>query len=239
MEPHEPLLREAGQRSEYLRPRDLVSLVERHVGDGNGGVTRAAVDVHVEALAAAGSHVDADSFDAALTEATTRSRECVDDRAVCEVADHRPSAYPAAWHASLDGTETLPELVRFLVERTAYTPVEAGAGDGVPEADLLDVAATVADYDRQVAKAELENCREAERLVQDADQHPEANVYLPEGDHGQRQDPDHYTRTGSASPWDQTDRRSATYCSNVRGGRPSTASTVSVIRADSPSRVMV
>jgi len=75
MEPHEPLLREAGQRSEYLRPRDLVSLVERHVGDGNGGVTRAAVDLHVEALAAAGSHVDADSFGAALTEATTRSRE--------------------------------------------------------------------------------------------------------------------------------------------------------------------
>ncbi|MFC7229507.1 hypothetical protein N0B31_19070 [Salinirubellus salinus] len=189
MEPNEPLLREAGQRSEYLRPRDLVSLVERHVGDG-GGVTRAAVDVHVEALAERGSHVDADSFGAALAEATTRSREWVDDRAVYEVDDHHLSAYPAAWHAALDGTETLPELVRFLVERTAYTPVEAGAGDGVPEADLLDVAAAVVDVDREEAKVELEACREDGRLVQDADQHPEANVYLPDGDHGQQQDPD-------------------------------------------------
>jgi len=60
----------------------------------------------------------------------------------------------------------------------------------VPEADLLEIAATIADYDREVAKAELETCREEERLVQDADQHPAANVYLPEGDHGHRQDPD-------------------------------------------------
>ena len=188
MQAHEPLLDEAGQRSEYLQPRDLVTLVERHVGDGNGGVTREAVDVHLEALAERGSHVDTDSFGAALSEATTRSREWVDDRAVYEVDGNRLSAYPAAWHAALDGTETLPELVRFLVERTAYTPVEAGAGDGVPEAALLDVAAAVAEYDRETAKAALETCRAEGRLVQDADQHPEANVYLPDGDH--EQDPD-------------------------------------------------
>lgn len=190
MEAHEPLLHEAGQQSEYLTPRDLVSMVERHVGDGNGGVTREAVDVHVEALAERGSHVDANSFGTALSEATTRSREWVDDRAVYEVDGNRLSAYPAAWHAALDGTETLPELVRFLVERTAYTPVEAGAGDGVPEAALLDVAAAVAEYDREAAKAALESCRAEGRLVQDADQHPEANVYMPDGDHDHERDPE-------------------------------------------------
>lgn len=60
----------------------------------------------------------------------------------------------------------------------------------MPEADLLDVAATVAGYDREAAKAALETCREEGRLVQDADQHPEANVYLPDRDHDHERDPD-------------------------------------------------
>jgi hypothetical protein len=186
MELSEPLLRDAGNRSEYLRPRELVALAERFGSGADSeaapGVPREWILAHVEALAEE-SHVEESSFRAALGDVTTDSTTWADDRAVYDVGGGRLSAYPPAWHEALAGETSLPEVVRYLLDESGYRPVDAGAGDGVPEADLLDVAAAVAGFTRESAKVTLEECREDGRLVEDADQHPEANVYLPRSAH--------------------------------------------------------
>ena len=186
MERSESLLREAGNRSEYLRPREFVALAERYAeGTAAGtdpGVPREWLLAHVEALAGE-SHVDAGSFRSSLSEVTTDVETWADDRAVYEVGEDRLSAYPPAWHEALGGVTSLPDVVRYLLDESDYRPVDAGAGDGVPEADLLDVAAAVGGFTREAAKAALEDCRADGRLIEDADQHPEANVYLPRSEH--------------------------------------------------------
>ena len=186
MERSESLLREAGNRSEYLRPRDLVALAERHAeGTAAGtapGVPHEWLLAHVEALDEE-SHVDAESFRSSLSEMTTDAETWVDDRAVYEIGEDRLSAYPPAWYEALAGMTSLPEVVRYLLDESDYRPVDAGAGDGVPEADLLDIAAAVGGFTREAAKAALEECRDDGRLVEDADQHPKANVYLPRSEH--------------------------------------------------------
>jgi hypothetical protein len=186
----ESLLREAGNRSEYLRPREFVALAERYAeGTDAGtdpGVPREWLLAHVEALDGE-SHVDAESFRSSLSEVTTDAETWADDRAVYEVGEDgdRLSAYPPAWHEALGGVTSLPEVVRYLLDGSDYRPVDAGAGDGVPEDDLLDIAAAVGGFTREAAKAALEECRADGRLVEDVDQHPEANVYLPRSEHEQ------------------------------------------------------
>ena len=186
MERSESLLREAGNRSEYLRPREFVALAERHAEGtdaGTGpGIPREWLLAHVEALDGE-SHVDAESFRSSLSEVATDTGTWADDRAVYEVGGDRLSAYPPDWHEALAGTTSLPEMVRYLLDESDYHPVDAGAGDGVPEADLLDIAAAVGGFTREAAKAALEECRGDGRLIEDVDQHPEANVYLPRSEH--------------------------------------------------------
>ncbi len=132
MERSESLLREAGNRSEYLRPREFVALAERYAegttAGADPGVPREWLLAHVEALAGE-SHVDAESFRSSPSEVTTDAETWTDDRAVYEVGEGRLSAYPPAWHEA------------------------------------------------------LEDCRADGRLIEDADQHPEANVYLPHSEH--------------------------------------------------------
>ena len=182
----ESLFREAGERSEYLGPREFVALAERHAGGTDRGAEPGVPEEwlleHVETLADE-SHVEAESFRTDLAAVTTDSAAWDDDRAVYEVGEDRLSAYPPAWHEALGGTTSLPEVVRYLLDESDYRPVDAGAGDGVPEDDLLDVAAAVAGFTRDGAKAALEDCRADGRLVEDVDQHPEANVYLPRSEH--------------------------------------------------------
>lgn len=184
METSEPLLHEAGARSEYLRPRDLVELAERYLSSEDAGVPREAVLDHVEALGAE-SHVDEEAFRAALADAVTDASTWVNDRAVYAVGGDRLSAYPPAWHEALKGETALPAVVRYLLDETEYGAVNAGAGDGVPEADLLDIAAALTPLSREAAKGALESCRDEGTLIEDADQHPEANVYLPRSDQEQ------------------------------------------------------
>jgi hypothetical protein len=186
MELSEPLLDEAGERSEYLRPRDFVALAERYLTE-EPGVTREQFSAHVEALAEE-SHVEAASFEAALKDVLTDADGWADDQAVYTLSGDRLSAYPPAWHEALSGTRSLPEVVRYLIEESDYRRVDAGPGDGVPEEDLLDIAAAVADFTREEAIAAIETCRDEGTLVEDVDQHPESGVYLPES--GVQQDPD-------------------------------------------------
>jgi len=179
----EPLLEEAGGRSEYLHPRGLVLLAERYVPDEASapGVEHSTVVEHVTALAERDSHVDEASFRDALTEATVESEEWVDDTTVYALGDDRLSAYPPAWHDAFGGSRDLVVMVRYLTDAD-FEGVAAWADRTVPEDDLLDVAAAVGGFDREAAKTELERLRDEGRLVEDADQHPDAGVYPPEAD---------------------------------------------------------
>lgn len=183
MELSQPLLEEAGSRSDTLRPRTLVGLAERY-GAGAApepGVPRSWVLAHAEALAEEG-HVEEESFRDVLASVTTDSETWVDDRAVYEVGEDRLSAYPPAWHEAIDEGTSLPDIVRFLIDESDYRPVNAGAGDGVLDEDLFDVASTLGGFTRESARAALQDCRDDGRLVEDVDQHPRSMVYLPRSD---------------------------------------------------------
>ena len=181
MELSEPLLDEAGEHSEYGRPHDFVALAERYAPEDEPGVSRAWLFAHVEVLDEE-SGLDEAAFRTALEEVTTDSETWVDDAAVYELGEDRLSAYPPAWHEALGGVTSLPRVVRYLLEESDYQSVTGGPGHGVPEGDLFDVAAAVAGFTRESAKAALEDCRADGRLAEDVDQHPAAKVYLPDSD---------------------------------------------------------
>ena len=181
MELSEPLLEEAGDHSEYGRPHDFVSLAKRFAPDERPGVDRAWLLAHVEALAEE-SGLDEASFRATLEEVTTDSETWVDDRAVYEVGEGRLSAYPPAWHEAIGGSTSLVDIVRYLLDESGYQPITGGAGDGVTERDLFDVASAVGGFTREEAKAALKECRKDGTLAEDVDQHPKAKVYPPESD---------------------------------------------------------
>lgn len=182
MELSEPLLEAAGGHSEYERPCDLVSLAEQYAREDEPGVSRAWLFAHVEVLAEE-SGLDEEAFRTTLEADTTDSETWTTDRAVYEVGEDRLSAYPPAWHEALGGETSLSEIVRYLLEESGYQPVTGGAGHGVTKQDLFSVAAAVGGFTRESAKDALERCRAEGRLVEDADQHPEANVYLPRSEH--------------------------------------------------------
>ena len=164
-------------------------MAERYEFGDSEGVPRDWLLEHVAKLASE-SHIDEEEFRAALENVTTDSAHWVDDSAVYEMGDgERLSAYPSAWHEDLTEKSTLPDAVRYLVEETEYQAVDAGAGDGIPESNLLDIVAAVTGHSREEVKVELETLRKEGRLIEDADQHPGANVYPPEED-GVQQDPD-------------------------------------------------
>lgn len=184
MELSEPLLDEVGEHSEYGRPHDFVSLAERHAPDDAPGAPREWLLAHVDALAEE-SGLDAESFRAALANDTTDAGTWADDRSVYEVGgegEDRLSAYPPAWHEEIGGSTSLVEIVEYLLDESGYQPVTGGAGDGVTERDLFDVASAVGGFTREEAKAALEEARAEGTLAEDVDQHPRAKVYPPESD---------------------------------------------------------
>lgn len=184
MDISEALLKEAGEHSEYGRPHDFVSLAERYTLEDEPGVSREWLLAHVEVLAEE-SGLDEESFRTALANDTTDAETWADDRAVYEVGEEgedRLSAYPPAWHEAFGGSTSLPEIVEYLLEESDYKPTTGGAGDGVPEQELFNVASAVGGFDRESARAALEECRADGILAEDVDQHPKAKVYLPESD---------------------------------------------------------
>lgn len=181
MEISELFLEEVGERSEYNRPHDFVSLAERHVSDEEPGVPREWLLAHVEILADE-SGLDGASFRAALETDTTDAETRVDDRSVYEVGEDRLSAYPPAWHDAFGGETSLPPIVRYLLDESDYRPTTGGKGEGVAKQDLFEIAAAVGGFSRKSAKAALADCLDGDTLAEDVDQHPKAKVYPPESE---------------------------------------------------------
>lgn len=177
------VLDEAGNRSKYLTATELLSLVERHHPHEEAGVDRGVFDAYADGVADRTAR-SADEFTGPLSDSLTTSEEWAGQDAVYELDGGRMSVYPKHWHETLGGVSDPREHLRFLLEEVdAYD-------ESVPESTLLHLVSVVGDASYDEAKATLESLRDEGEIVEDADQHPDANVYLSESDAGLANDKD-------------------------------------------------
>ncbi|MDS0282175.1 hypothetical protein [Haloarcula onubensis] len=165
-----------------LGSRELLDILERH-HDEQPGVSREAIDAYARELAEReDSSFDVDTFEETIAERLTESDSWVDDTGrLYELGDDRISQYPATWHDRLGGERDPAAYIRFFeAEAPSVLNNAAGGRKGVNEDQLIDVMTVVGGLSRRSAKAAIESGRDDGRLVEDADQHPKAGVYLAE-----------------------------------------------------------
>ncbi|MFD1511709.1 hypothetical protein [Halomarina rubra] len=167
------VLDEAGSRSKYLTATEFLALVERGHPSGEPGVARETYTAYVEQLSEETPTVDGDSLLTNLDGQTVDGDDWAGDERVYRVGDDRLSLYPKTWHDRLAGESDPRAYLRAFSEDGAFE-------SGVPESTLLDAMVTIGGVERETAKGNLEALREDGEVVEDADQHPDANVYLAE-----------------------------------------------------------
>ncbi|WP_254543134.1 hypothetical protein [Halomarina pelagica] len=177
---NERVLDEAEHHGESLLPKEFLSLVERHHGDETPGVEPEVVEAYATALAERGVPAEDEALSSALDDRRTDSETWVDGDAVYGLPSGRLSTYPANWHERLAGSNDPRAYLRFMQGEAAFEPKNPTGSRGIPEERLLDAMSVVGHVDRREAKAAVERLREEGEVVEDADQHPDANVYLPE-----------------------------------------------------------
>lgn len=161
--------------------RHTVDLLERGHRDGPG-IDRETLDAYVEAFEKRRDFdFDAEGFYAELDDALVDADEWVDEDKVYRLKGDRISRYPRSWHEELGGSDDVAAFVRFLKD-TGFVDIvgKSGAGGGIDEEALLDVVAAVGRISKGDAKARLETLRDEGVVVEDADTHPRAGVYLAE-----------------------------------------------------------
>lgn len=192
-EPSEQVLEEARQRGETLMTKDFVSLIERHHFDQQG-VSRELLEAYDEAIARDDTvPFDSGDITSAVENRSVDEETWVDNEAIYRIGDGRVSVFPARWHEELGDTTDLRAYVSVIGDTIEGsdpdedepqggmgTSVGSGVGSGVPEQVLLDAVSIIGGLEREAAKSQLEERRDDGELVQDADQHPEARVYLSE-----------------------------------------------------------
>lgn len=177
------VLDEAGHRSKYLTARELLSLIERHHPRGEAGVDRELYEAYTEAVAE-GTARSTDEFTDMLSANLTSDEGWAGADAVYELETGKMSVYPKHCHEHLGGVGDPREHLRYLTDETDQYDRQ------VPEQTLLHMVTVVGGLDYETAKAELESLRDEGKVLEDADQHPDANVYLPEDDPGYLGDKD-------------------------------------------------
>lgn len=162
---------------------ELFDLIERS-HDGEAGVGRELVVAYVRELASRrGYAFDADGFLDEIDERLTDSETWAGADRYYELPGDRLSQYPVRWHDQLGGSTDAAAYVRFLAQEVSEF-VEGmdrgGAGPGIPEDTLVTIISIVGRVDHGAARAAIEDARERGDLIEDADQHPQAGVYLPD-----------------------------------------------------------
>lgn len=191
-DPNEQVLEEARQYGETLTTRELLLLIERdHPGAGVDEGTLAAYD---EAIADDGVVPFAEGhLRSSVDENLTTDEQWHDTDTYYDVGDGRISLFPKRWHDRLADSDDLREYVAIIEaasadEESAADLPRGGNGTGVPESLLLDAMIAIDGIEREAAKERLERERRDGKLVQDADQHPDARVYLSEESEEMRDD---------------------------------------------------
>lgn len=167
---------------EALGTGELIDILERY-HDDRPGVPEAAIAAYARELKEReDSSFDAEAFGEIIADRLTDSDSWVDDGdRLYELEGGRISQYPATWHDRLAGERDPAAYLRFF---EAEVPSVLGNAPGgrqrADEDQLIDVMAVVGEMSRDAAKAAIESARDDGRIVEDADQHPKAGVYLAE-----------------------------------------------------------
>lgn len=182
---NERIVAEADDRGGSLLVDEFVRLVEQYHPHDRPGIAWETLETYTEAMEGTdfGHTHDMDGFLETVDDRLVDGDSAYTADAFYRLDDDRISAYPRDWHDVLGGETDLREFVRFLA--AIDTEGESGAdlggvGRGVPEQVLLDAAGIVGRTDPETVKSRLEDLRERGELVEDADQHPNARVRLPE-----------------------------------------------------------
>ncbi len=175
------VVQDANERGEKLLPGDFLLWIEREHAEEGPGVSEELFRAYEEALSAQRASFEPGELRSSLEETLVDSESWVDDDAVYALGNGRISTFPAAWHDRLRDSGDLREYVAVIEDATIDDEIATGGrGPGVPEGLLLDAASVIGGIDREVAKERLERHRDDGALIQDADQHPDARVYLGE-----------------------------------------------------------
>jgi len=161
-----------------LGTQRIIDILERYPG-----VPRAAIATYARELnERKDSSFDTEAFWEVVDDRLTDSDSWVDDGdPLYELEGDRISQYPATWHDRLGGERDPAAYLRFF--EAAAPSVLGNTPGGRQRADedqLIDVMAVVGGLGRDAAKAAIESARDEGRIVEDADQHPKAGVYLAE-----------------------------------------------------------
>lgn len=167
--------------------RRTVQLVER--GHRHQPVVELdTLDDYVDALAERRDFAfDPEDFHAELEDALVDGEEWIDEDRLYRIGDDRISRYPKRWHDEPGGSDDVAEFVHLLGDTGFAESVgKSGAGGGIDEEALLEVVAAVGRVPKDDAKAKLEELRDEGVLVEDANTHPHAGVYLADEAEGMR-----------------------------------------------------
>lgn len=183
---NEQVISDAQQRGETLTADELLVLIERHHLTDGPGVERETISAYDDEIAQDEAIPFSEGqFEREIEEDLVDSETWVDAETYYALGNGRVSAFPAKWHDDLEGADDLRVYVDTIENAMAGDTANAnasrgGRGVGVPERLLLNAAAAIGGIDRETAKDRLERHRNEGQLVQDADQHPDARVYLSE-----------------------------------------------------------
>jgi hypothetical protein len=167
----EAVLSAAADRGTSLVVSDLLSFVERHEGPA---VPRELLLAYADAVGG----VERGTVEAALDRKLTDADSWAGPDRFYEVGDGI-SRFPSAWHA-LEGESDLTVYVGTITaDADGEAFAEGGRGEGVPETVLVDAATVFGPYDTEEVREEVFRLRQADELVADADQSPQARVQLP------------------------------------------------------------
>lgn len=177
----EGVVDEIAERGSNPLIEEVAALLERQHAHDEPGVSRETLDAYANALAANSEFgVDPEEFATAIDERLTGAERGAGDDALYN-ADGRISAYPPRWHAELGGSTGVGAYVSFVEREVAGHESDApggGAGEGVPEGQLVDTVATVGRVERERANEALEDARADGRIVEGPGQHPDGGEEL-------------------------------------------------------------
>lgn len=160
---------------------DLFDVIERG-HDERPGVPREALARYARELDQRRDYTfDAEQFLDAVDERRTDDETWVSHDRYYDLGNDRLSQYPARWHERLGGSSDAAAYVEFFhghAPEYVETLERGGSEAAIPKDTLVDVIRVVGRTDRETAADAIEDAADSGDLVEDADQHPQAGVYL-------------------------------------------------------------